>query len=98
MPKSTEWIIAHQEELADMFEEWEPWNEEDHGNSPLVGLFMAAMERADAERSLVEAIAAARAVGVTWATVGRATGTTGEAARQRYGELVKKRLETQDSA
>lgn len=98
MPKSSEWIMAHSEQLADMFEEWAPWDEDDPEKSPLVALFLAAIDRAEAEKSLVEAIAAARAAGVTWATVGKATGTTGEAARQRYDHLVKQRLAGTESA
>lgn len=98
MPKSSEWIMAHSEELANMFEEWEPWGEDDHAKSPLVALFLAAIDRAEAEKSLVEAITAARRARIAWATVGKATGTTGEAARQRYDRLVKDRLADPESA
>lgn len=38
----------------------------------------------EAEKAVREAVAHARAEGVSWNTVGRALGTTGEAARQRY--------------
>jgi hypothetical protein len=92
VPKSTEWIIGHSEQLADMFEQWEPGSEDDADKSPTVALFLAAMDRVEAEKALVAAIATARQAGVTWATIGKATGTTGEAARQRYDRLAKRVL------
>ena len=41
--------------------------------------------RADAERRLAEAVSAAREDGHSWAAIGAMVGTSGEAARQRYG-------------
>lgn len=45
----------------------------------------AVMSRSDAERSLKEAVLAARDRGYSWRTIGSLVGTSGEAARQRYG-------------
>jgi hypothetical protein len=36
-----------------------------------------------------DAVAVARAEGHSWATIGAMLGTTGEAARQRYGHLAR---------
>jgi nucleoid-associated protein Lsr2 len=46
----------------------------------------AAVERrAVAERDIADAVTVARAEGHTWAAIGAMLGTSGEAARQRYG-------------
>jgi hypothetical protein len=57
--------------------------------SSLVALRVAAARRAAADRALLTAVAEAREHHVTWAAIGEQLGTTGEAARQRYGELAK---------
>lgn len=54
----------------------------------LVELRRAAARRVylahEAEKAVRDAVAHARAEGLSWNAVGRALGTTGEAARQRY--------------
>jgi hypothetical protein len=44
--------------------------------------------RSEAERHIVEAIRKAREAGMSWSVIGAFVGTTGEAARQRYGGKV----------
>jgi hypothetical protein len=44
---------------------------------------------AQAERDISEAVAVARAEGHSWAAIGAMLGTSGEAARQRYGHLAR---------
>jgi hypothetical protein len=52
----------------------------------------AAFSRvAGAERDLAGAVSVARAEGHTWAAIGAMLGTSGEAARQRYGGTVRHR-------
>ena len=54
-----------------------------------VALLRAAIqERSYAERHLLDAIKAARKAGMSWSTIGNFVGTSGEAARQRYGNKV----------
>jgi len=55
---------------------------------PLEAVRAAFEERTRAEQSLVDRVADARAAGISWANIGRMTGTTGEAARQRYGRTI----------
>ena len=43
------------------------------------------MSRSDAERAIKEAVEQARTRGYSWAFIGKIIGTSGEAARQRYG-------------
>src|SRR3954453_2408260 len=48
----------------------------------------AALRRSIAEGEVGQAVIAARRAGMSWAAVGLAVGTSGEAARQRYGKLT----------
>jgi hypothetical protein len=47
------------------------------------------LARADAERVLLDAVVRARHEGHSWASIGAMVGTSGEAARQRYGQSVR---------
>jgi hypothetical protein len=51
-------------------------------------LRLAVQERSDAERRVLAAIQKAREAGMSWSLIGTFVGTTGEAARQRYGGKV----------
>ena len=51
----------------------------------------ASEDRAAAEARLAEAVSVARAEGHSWAAIGAMVGTSGEAARQRYGRLAATR-------
>ena len=78
-------LIARADELADKFEGYEPQPGDDtRPLPPLIALQLAAWRRAEAERDLADAVAAARAADMSWRAVGAAIGTSGEAARQRY--------------
>lgn len=88
MPRSVEKILAHADELAARFENYEP-NPTDELDPEAVGaLRQAVAERSQAERHLLEAVGVAREKGLSWASVGVLVGTTGEAARQRYSGKV----------
>jgi hypothetical protein len=90
VPRSLEEIIEHADELADAFERYDPSPEDDGKASSLVTLRVAAARRAEADRTLLEAVSEARDHHVSWKTIGGLLGTSGEAARQRYGELVRR--------
>lgn len=88
MPRTVDEILAHADELAAKFENYEP-NPADEIDARAVMLVRGAVaERSDAERHLLEAIQAARAARLSWAAIGDLVGTSGEAARQRYGNKV----------
>ena len=89
MPRSLEEIIAHADEIADAFEQYDPGPKDEGKSSSLVTLRLAAVRRAAADRAVLDAVADARQHRVSWAAIGGLLGTSGEAARQRYGELVK---------
>jgi len=85
MPRPIQEILDHADELAKRFEDYEPRAGDERGPSSLAQLRCAVLARSDAERSIRDAVAAARANGQSWAVIGSMLGTSGEAARQRYG-------------
>jgi len=85
MPRSVQEILDHAEELATRFEEYEPAAEDERDPAVYASLRSAVMSRSDAERAIKDAVEQARASGYSWAFIGRIIGTSGEAARQRYG-------------
>lgn len=50
---------------------------------------VAAYRRALIERGLVERVQKARKAGASWTRIGNELGTSGEAARQRYGSVAQ---------
>lgn len=85
MPRSVQEILDHAEELASRFDDYEPAAGDERDPAPYLALREAVASRSEAERSIREAVAAARSHGYSWAFVGKILGTSGEAARQRYG-------------
>ena len=83
MPRTLAEIIEHAESLADRFE-----NEEFEMRDAvhLRHLIHVVETRATAEAEVAAAVRAARQDGIPWGLIGTILGTTGEAARQRYGK------------
>lgn len=90
MPRTRQEIIDHADELARQFEEYEPKPEDDLAIAPLYALRAAAIARSNTEKQTIEAVAMARESGYSWAIIGAELGTSGEAARQRYGKVRAK--------
>src|SRR5579859_3023230 len=84
MPRSTEQILAHADELARRFAEHEPASGQIMDARALRDIAAAVERRAGAERDIADAVSVARAEGHTWAAIAAMLGTSGEAARQRY--------------
>jgi hypothetical protein len=85
MPRSYEEIVRLSEAMADQLE--------NDTTEPAISaeesaLRAAVLRRSIAESDLGQAVVAARTAGMPWAAVGLAVGTSGEAARQRYGRLA----------
>jgi len=89
MPRTMEEIRAHAEKLAKRLTDFHPSEEDRRYAEPLADVHRAVIARADAEEKLLGAVRRARAVGVPWASIGAVVGTSGEAARQRYGRPVE---------
>lgn len=86
MPRSLQEILDHAEELADHFEENPPDPADMVDATTLRVLRDAVVDRAKAEEAVATAVESARAAGHTWPRIGAILGTSGEAARQRYGQ------------
>ena len=86
MPRSVEDILRHADELAKRFEDYEPKAEDERDLDALNTLRQAVTARSDAERSIRDAVGHARRAGLSWTLIGSLIGTSGEAARQRYGQ------------
>ncbi len=85
MPRTVQDILDHADDLARRFETYEPTAADERDPRTYTALRNAAMARAEAERSIAAAVIDARADGYSWASIGAMLGTSGEAARQRYG-------------
>jgi hypothetical protein len=85
MPRSVQEILDHADELAARFEKYEPLVDDERDAESYLALRDAVMSRSEAERAVRDAVEQARSHGYTWAFIGTLLGTSGEAARQRYG-------------
>ncbi|CAN5865113.1 hypothetical protein BH23ACT4_BH23ACT4_10720 [soil metagenome] len=90
MPRTIDEIINRAEELAARFEDHEPEADDVRDASALRELRHAFLARAEAEKRVTDAVRRARADGNSWASIGAMVGTSGEAARQRYGQKTPK--------
>ena len=88
MPRTVDEILAHANELATRFENYDPIEADEVDVVALAALRDAVAEQAQAERHVLDAIRGARDAGMSWAVIGNMVGTSGEAARQRYQPLV----------
>lgn len=86
MPRTAQEILDQADELAARFEQAEPDDLRDA--TALRAVRNAFLARAEAERDLRDAVVGARHDGHSWTAIGAMVGTSGEAARQRYGQAV----------
>ena len=85
MPRTVQDILDHGDELAKRFEDYKPAPEDERDPAVFAELRSAVLSRSNAERSIRDAVHHAREHGYSWAFIGTLIGTSGEAARQRYG-------------
>lgn len=85
MPRSVQDILDQADELAKRFEDYEPSPADERDPAVFAELRRAVLSRTQAERTTRDAVAHAREQGYSWAFIGSMLGTSGEAARQRYG-------------
>jgi hypothetical protein len=90
LPRSTQHIIEQADELAKRFQDHAPNAANVHAADTLRQVRHAFLSRATAEKELLLAVEAARADGQSWSAIGAMLGTSGEAARQRYGAPVSR--------
>ena len=91
MPRTAQDIVNQADSLAKRFEDHEPdvANIRDAGS--LREVRKAFQRQAATEQELAAAVSVAREDGQSWAAIGVMLGTSGEAARQRYGAPATKR-------
>lgn len=86
MARNLEEILANADDLAKHFETRElPRDGRPLDGTPLRAIREAFEEFALAQKRLADRVSVARAMGHSWASIGMMVGTSGEAARQRYG-------------
>jgi hypothetical protein len=88
MPRSIQEIIDLADELAQRFENLEPEAAEEVPVEEYL-LQRAVVARARSEQQLLDAVAKAREMGVSWQKIGSLIGTSPQAAQQRYGAALK---------
>jgi hypothetical protein len=89
MPRTIQDILDHADELARRFEDYEPNVRDERDLEVFATLRRSVVARSEAERSIRDAVVQARKRGYSWRMIGSLIGTSGEAARQRYGAGVK---------
>lgn len=91
MARTVAVILAQADELAKRFEDFEPGpNTKAIDGAPLRAVREAFEDSALAQQRLAERVSVAKAAGHSWAAIGLMLGTSGEAARQRYGVTASK--------
>jgi hypothetical protein len=85
MPRTAQDIVDQADRLAKRFEEHEPDDRNFREAGSLRRVREAFQRRAATEQELADAVRIARDDGQSWAAIGAMLGTSGEAARQRYG-------------
>jgi hypothetical protein len=88
MPKSIQEILDHADELAHRFESLDPDEAQEISVEEYL-LQRAVVSRARSEQQLLDAVAQARAKGLSWQKIGELIGTSAQAAQQRYGAALE---------
>ena len=70
MPRTVDEILAHADELAARFEDYEPVEADEIDVAALTALRDAIAEQAQAERHVLDAIRGARVAGMSWRPLG----------------------------
>ena len=91
MPRSLKEVVDQADQLAARFEAHDPEPVEIKDAATLRAVREAFQRRAEAEARLAEAVSLARGEGHSWQAIGAMLGTSGEAARQRYGQPAHQR-------
>ncbi len=91
MPRTTQEIMSQADHLAKHFEDHESNSAKVRDAASLRKVRKAFLQKAASEEELLKAVLDARCDGQSWGAIGAMLGTSGEAARQRYGAEAIKR-------
>ena len=88
MPRTIQDILDHADELAARFENFDADDAQEVAVEEYL-LQRAVVARARSEQQVLDAVAKARASGVSWQRIGALLGTSAQAAQQRYGAMLE---------
>jgi hypothetical protein len=91
MPRTAQEIMSQADQLAKHFEDHDPGSTRVRDAASLRKIRKAFVRKAGAEEELLAAVLSARDDGQSWGAIGAMLGTSGEAARQRYGTQATNR-------
>ena len=91
MPRSLNDLIKQGDFYAQQFEDFPTSNEDSIDLATFNALWAAGQQKSVLENSIAELVVKARLENMSWKLIGQVLGTTGEAARQRYGAITKKK-------
>lgn len=86
MPKTLQEILDHADDMSATFDDFPPDPASLRDPAPMLRARSAVHARAQAEADVAAAVTDMRSAGYSWVAIGMVLGTSGEAARQRYGE------------
>jgi hypothetical protein len=89
MPRTVEEILQHADQLACTVRAPRAEQRQHQGRGTAADDPPGVPPTSARRAGLIEAISVARGEGHSWAAIGAMVGTSGEAARQRYGKLAK---------
>ena len=89
MPKSVQEVIDNLENYQEMIVKFAPSSEHEVDAETFRQLREAALERIKLEKQIAMLVNQARENNFSWSFIGTILGTSGEAARQRYGALKR---------
>jgi hypothetical protein len=88
---ATQEIMSQADHLVKHFEDHEPHSAKVRDAASLRKVRKAFLQKAVSEEELLMSVLDARSDGQSWGAIGAMLGTSGEAARQRYGSQASKR-------
>ena len=91
MPRSLNELIDHADFYAKQFEDYPTGSEDAIDSATFNALWAAGQQKSSLENSIAKLVIKARSEDMSWKLIGQILGTSGEAARQRYGSMVKKK-------
>jgi hypothetical protein len=91
MPRSLNELIQHADFYAKQFEAYPTGAEDVIDSATFNALWSAGKQKSVLENSIAELVVKARSENISWKLIGQILGTSGEAARQRYGSIAKRK-------
>ena len=91
MPRSLNELIKHGDFYAKQFEDYPTGSQDAIDTETFNALWAAGQQKSALENSIAELVVKARSENMSWKLIGQILGTSGEAARQRYGAIAKRK-------